>query len=54
MFASLATLAHSELEKWFPVQGERGHSSYFRCFQKQNRGGGDRIKTTGLIESERA
>ena len=25
------------LEKWFPLQGERGHSSYFRYFQKQNR-----------------
>ena len=25
------------LEKWFPLQGERGHSSYFRSFQKQNR-----------------
>ena len=25
------------LEKWFPLQGERGRSSYFRCFQKQNR-----------------
>ena len=25
------------LEKWFPLKGERGHSSYFRCFQKQHR-----------------
>ena len=25
------------LEKWFPLQGERGHSSYFWSFQKQNR-----------------
>ena len=25
------------LEKWFPLQGEWGHSSYYRCFQKQNR-----------------
>ena len=23
-----------KLEKWFPLQGERGRSSYFRCFQK--------------------
>ena len=29
------------LEKWFPLQGERGHSSYFRCFQKQNREEGE-------------
>ena len=26
-----------KLEKWFPLQGERGHSSYFWSFQKQNR-----------------
>ena len=26
----------SVLEKWL-LQGERDHSSYFRCFQKQNR-----------------
>ena len=25
------------LEKWFPLQGERGHSSYFWSFQKHNR-----------------
>ena len=30
-----------KLEKWFPLQGERGHSSYFRCFQKQNRDEGE-------------
>ena len=24
------------LEKWFPLQGERGHSSYFWSFQKHN------------------
>ena len=35
------------LEKRFPLQGERGHSSNFWRFKKQNRGG-DRIKTTGL------
>ena len=29
------------LEKWFPLQGERGHSSYFGCFQKQNREEGE-------------
>ena len=29
------------LEKWFPLQGERGHSSYFRFFQKQNREEGE-------------
>ena len=29
------------LEKWFPLQGERAHSSYFRCFQKQNREEGE-------------
>ena len=29
------------LEKWFPLQGERGHSSYFRCFQIQNREEGE-------------
>ena len=29
------------LEKWFPLQGERGHSSYYRCFQKQNREEGE-------------
>ena len=29
------------LEKWFPLQGERGHSSYFRSFQKQNREEGE-------------
>ena len=23
------------LVKWFPLHGMRGHSSYFRCFQKQ-------------------
>ena len=32
---------HIILEKWFPLQGERGHSSYFRCFQKQNREEGE-------------
>ena len=26
MFASLATLARSQLEKWFPLWGERTHS----------------------------
>ena len=31
----------SILEKLFPLQGERGHSSYFRCFQKQNREEGE-------------
>ena len=25
------------LEKWFPLQGERGNSSYFWSFQKHNR-----------------
>ena len=30
-----------KLEKWFPLKGERGHSSYFRCFQKQNREEGE-------------
>ena len=25
MFASLASLARSQLEKWFPFQGERAH-----------------------------
>ena len=35
----LASLA--QLEKWFPLQGERGHSSYFRFFQKQNREEGE-------------
>ena len=29
MFTSLATLAHSQLEKWFPLQGERAHSLLF-------------------------
>ena len=29
------------LEKWFPLQGERGHSSDFRCFQKQYREEGE-------------
>ena len=29
------------LEKWFPLQGQRGHSSYSRCFQKQNREEGE-------------
>ena len=29
------------LEKWFPLHGERAHSSYFRCFQKQNREEGE-------------
>ena len=29
------------LEKWFPLQGKRGHSSYSRCFQKQNREEGE-------------
>ena len=29
------------LEKWFPLQGERGHSSYFRRFKKQNREEGE-------------
>ena len=28
------TLKQTKLEKWFPLQGERGHSSYFRSFQK--------------------
>ena len=37
----------AQLEKWFPLQGERGHSSFCRSFKKQNREGGDRIKTTG-------
>ena len=38
------------LEKWFPLQGERGHSSYFWSFKNiiERRGVGDRIKTTGL------
>ena len=35
------------LEKWFPLQGERGHSSYFWSF-KNIIERGDRIKTTGL------
>ena len=35
------------LEKWFPLQGERGHSSYFWSFQKIIERRGDRIKTTG-------
>ena len=30
-----------KLEKWFPLQGERGHSSYFMCFQEQNREEGE-------------
>ena len=34
-------LVYILLEKWFPLQGERGHSSYFRCFQKQNREEGE-------------
>ena len=41
---SLSKSLHSKgilLEKWFPLQGERGHSSYFRCFQKQNREEGE-------------
>ena len=25
------------LEKWFPLQGERGHSSNFQRFKKKNR-----------------
>ena len=29
------------LEKWFPLQGERAQSSYFRCFQKKNREKGE-------------
>ena len=29
------------LEKWFPLQGERGHSSYCQRFKKQNREEGD-------------
>ena len=29
------------LEKWFPLQGEQGHSSYFLSFQKQNREEGE-------------
>ena len=24
---------YHKLEKWFPLQGERGHSSYFRCLK---------------------
>ena len=35
----LASLA--QLEKWFPLQGERGHSSYCRSFKKQNREEGE-------------
>ena len=27
-----------KLEKWFPLQGERGHSFYFWSFQKHNSG----------------
>ena len=29
------------LEKWFPLQDERGHSSYCRSFKKQNREEGE-------------
>ena len=29
------------LEKWFPLQGERDHSSNFRRFKKQNREEGE-------------
>ena len=31
----------NKLEKWFPLRGERGRSSYFRCFQKKNREEGE-------------
>ena len=37
------------LEKWFPLQGERGHSFYFRCFQKQNREEGRQNKNNRPI-----
>ena len=37
----LASLA--QLEKWFPLQGERGHSSNFRIFKKQNREEGETV-----------
>ena len=37
------------LEKWFPLQGERGHSSYFWSFQKHNREEGGRNKNNRLI-----
>ena len=33
--------ALTKLEKWFPLQGERGHSSYCRSFKKQNREEGE-------------
>ena len=54
MFASLATLARSQLEKWFPLQGERGHSSYFRSLQKQKieEGETEKNKNSLLISTQ--
>ena len=37
LFKTLSSMGVNVLEKWFPLQGERGHSSYCRSFQKQNR-----------------
>ena len=37
------------LEKWFPLQGERGHFSYFWSFQKQNREEEGQNKNNRLI-----
>ena len=31
----------SLLEKWFPLQSEQGHSSYFRSFQQKNKEEGE-------------
>ena len=44
----VASPGHPELEKWFPLQGERAHSLYFWSFQKQIREVGDRTTTTDL------
>ena len=40
-FRTRQTYRQNILEKWFPLQGERCHSSYFRCFQKHDREEGE-------------